>query len=85
MIVGELIGIIASVVIWVIFIIGVIGLNKEFGKSYYDENANLIALFLVFTVFGFVFGLAASVWMFITTGWGDILGMMFVGAWNTVI
>ena len=33
MIVGELIGIIASISIWVIFFIGVIGLNKEFGKE----------------------------------------------------
>ena len=85
MIVGELIGIIASIVVWVLFIIGVFGLNKEFGKGFLEENPTLIALYVVLTVFGFAFGTIALVWIFITTGWGDILGLMWNGFWNTVI
>lgn len=85
MIVGELIGVIASIVIWTLFIIGIFGLNKEFGRGYMDERPGWITLFVVFTVFGFAFGIMALVWLFITTGWDDILGNIFIGAWNTVI
>ena len=85
MIFGELIGIIASVVIWIIFLIGAIGLYKEFGKGIMEENPNMVALYLFFTFFGFAFGMMALVWLFITTGWGDILGNIWLGAWNTVI
>lgn len=83
MIIGELITIVVLCVFWALFIIGIIGLTHEFKKGYLQENPSMIALHLVFAIFGFVFGTILLFWFFKITGIGEILVNMWNGWWNT--
>lgn len=83
MIIGELIGIIVLCIFWTLFIIGIFGLTHEFKKDILVQNPGMIALYLVFLMFGLTFGSILLFWYFKIIGISEILGSMFKGWWES--
>ena len=83
MILGELIGLIALPIMWILMIVGIYGMRYEL--NHYKERPILDFIYAFTFSFSFVCGIALLVWFFIFSGIGVDIGSFVSNLWNMPI